>query len=122
MRHIKLISYTLDSSKHDCVCGLIPMISKGHLYPSCYSGFTTPMMVPIAYFEAAKCNKTMVKDGTDTIISNIVYQYKPIAGAPLRWPGKKGLKDLGDHYNERVNKSKGTEEGETNRGIFTQNF
>ena len=64
----------------------------------------------------------MVKDGTDTIISNIVYQYKPIAGAPLRWPGKKGLKDLGDHYNERVNKSKGTEEGETNRGIFTQNF
>ena len=92
MRHIKLISYTLDSSKHDCACGLIPLISKGHHYPSCLSGFTTPNMVPMAYFEAIKFNKTMVKDGTDVIISNIVYQYKPIVGAPLRWAGKKRFK------------------------------
>ena len=38
----------------------------------------------------------------------------------MRWPGKKGLQDLGDHYNERDNECKGTEEEETNKGISTQ--
>ena len=120
IRHVKLISYTLDSSQHDCVCGVVPLISKGHFYPSCFPSFTTPEMVPIAVFEAVKCNKTIVKDETDVIGSNIVYRYKPIAGAPMRWPGKKGLQDLGDHYNERDNESKGTEEEKTNKGISTQ--
>ena len=48
-----------------------------------------PEMVPIAVFEAVKCNKTIVKGETDVISSNMVYRYKPIAGSPMRWPGNK---------------------------------
>ena len=120
MRHIKLVSYVLGSSIHDCECGLVPLISKGHHFPSCLSGFSTPKMVPIAYFEAVKYNKTMVKNETEVIITNIVYQYKPIMGAPLHWPGKKSLKDPRDSYNEPGNVCKRTGEEEPKKGIFTE--
>ena len=134
MKHIKLVSYALGSSKHDCECGHIPLISKGHLFPSCLSGFSTPKMVPIAYFQAVKTNKTMVNNETEVTVTNIVYRYKPIVGGPTYWPGGKGLKDLEDHYNKRGNESKGsnssfvrkrTVQEETKKGkkgIFTDIF
>ena len=61
-------------------------------------------MVPVAYFQAVKSNKTMVKDGTKVTITNIRYRYKGIRNAPSYWPGKKDLKDLRGHHNERGNK------------------
>ena len=111
MKHIKVVPNALDLSKHDCLCGLIPLVSKGHHFPSCVSGFSTPEMVPIASFEAVKCNKTMVKDETE--ITNIVQRYKPIVGAMLHWTGEKGLKDIGGQCDE-------CGEEETKKGILTK--
>ena len=131
MRHIKLVFYALDSSKHGCFCDLIPLISKGHHFPDCITGvsdgipianFSAAKMVPIANFEAVKCNQTVVKDKTEIIITNIVYRYKSVVGAPLHWPGKKSLKDIGGHYNECSNESRRTGEEQRKKGIFIEIF
>ena len=101
MGHIKLVSYAVDSSKDDCKCVRFTYFSR--MVHSC-SSVHPPDMVPVAYFQAVKSNKTMVKDGTKVTITNIRYQYKGNRNAPSYWPGKRDLKDLGDHQNERGNK------------------
>ena len=75
-------------------------------------------MEPIASFQVIKTNKTVVKDGTVVIHTNVGYQYKPIAHASTYWPGKKNLKDLGENSNEGRNGSKGSGEEDISKGMF----
>ena len=78
-----------------------------------------PKMETIAYFQVVKTNKTVVRDGTAVIVTNVGYQYEQIRNAPTYWPGKKGLKDLElrNHSNEDQNGSKGSGEEDTSKGI-----
>ena len=84
-----------------------------------------PKMEPIAYFQVVKTNKTVMRDGTAVTVTNVGYQYKDIPNAAKYWPGKKGLKDLGDHFNKsskgngsKGSGSKGSDELDTSKGMF----
>lgn len=84
-----------------------------------------PKMEPIAYFQVVKTNKTVMRDGTAVTVTNVGYQYKDIPNAAKYWPGKKGLKDLGDHSSKgskgngsKGSGSKGSDELDTSKVMF----
>ena len=75
-------------------------------------------MEPIAYFQVVKTNKTVLKDGSAVTVTKVGYQYRHIPNAPTYWPGKRSLKDLGDHANESRNGPKKSSEEDTRKAMF----
>ena len=63
-----------------------------------------PKMEPIAYFQVVKTNKTVLKDGSAVTVTSVGYQYRHIPNAPTYWPGKRSLKDIGDHPKDDTRK------------------